>query len=314
MQRISNVALIGLGAIGSIYATALQEYDPACLRVIVDAARKDRYTQEGVIFRGKRYDFTYVTPSEITTPADLILIATKAGGLDAAIEMIAPLVGPATQILPLLNGITSEDTVAARYGWEHVLYAFFTGHISTRQGRTVLFDGTGTLVFGEAENRTLSTRVAALRDFFDAVGIRYQIPEDMLFALWRKFIVNVGFNQASAVLRAPYGVFQTCDAAVALARELMDECAAVARQVGIHHPEDLIRSGMEIITTQDPASKSSMLQDVEAGRPTEVALFGETLCQLGERHHVPTPMNATFARIITAIDQAQTYLQKRADD
>lgn len=303
MKDIESVVLVGLGAIGSICAVKLHTYDPHCLRVILDENRMDRYRRDGILFNEKRYDFNYVLPGEQAQKADLVIIATKSGGLKAAVESIAGFVGSETQILPVLNGITSEEIVAERYGWERVLYSFFTGHTSVRRGNEITHDGIATVVFGEAQNEPVSDRVARIGRFFERAHLAYENPPDMQFALWRKFAVNVGLNQASAVLNAPYKVFQRCDKAMQVVQGLMDEVVAVAKGVGIANAAQLTDTVIESMRALPPEAKTSMLQDVEAGRPTEVDLFARVVCQLGEKHGVATPQNALILRLLEAIEQ-----------
>jgi len=303
MRDISNVIIVGLGALGGIYAVKLQDHNPDCVRVLVDPERLKRYSADGVLFNGRRYDFRYVLPEPNPAKADLVIIATKADALPGAIAAIQPFVGDNTLILSLLNGVTSEQHIATAYGWEKVLYACFVGHGSTRVGNAITFDGVGRIVFGEAENRTHSPRVAALTRFFDAANITYEVPEDMLFALWRKFVLNVGVNQASAVLRASYGVFQRSEQALNIAIELMEEALTIARRIGIQNADAILPWALEFIRTTPPAFKSSMLQDMEAGAKTEVSIFGGTVCDLGQELGIPTPLNATFVKLIKALEE-----------
>ena len=87
MKRIETIGMIGLGAVGALFAERLVRTG-AQLRVIVDAARRERYTREGVLVNGARVDFPYVTPED-AQPVDLLIIATKAGGLQSAMETAA---------------------------------------------------------------------------------------------------------------------------------------------------------------------------------------------------------------------------------
>lgn len=77
MKTIRNVVLVGLGAIGSIYAVKIHQHDPASLRVLVDEERLDRYRKIPRLFNGEYYDFSYALPEPGSEKADLILIATK---------------------------------------------------------------------------------------------------------------------------------------------------------------------------------------------------------------------------------------------
>ena len=303
MTAVQNVVVIGLGAIGAIYAAKLKAYDPACVRVLVDQTRLERYRAQGIVLNGERHDFEYVLPQDNPRKADLILIATKADALPEAIEALAGYVHDSTIILSLLNGITSEDLIAARYGWDKVLHAYFIGHGSTRSGNEVIFDGVGRIVFGEANAAARTPRVERVCQFFDRAGIAYDVPEDILFSQWCKFVVNVGINQASAVLRASYGAFQRSEKALALVMGLMQEAVAVAHKVGIRNAGGLLPWSEQFIRTMPPAFKSSMLQDIEAGKKTEVDIFGGAVCALGQQYGVPTPQNAQFVTLIRALEE-----------
>ena len=109
MTPVRNVALVGLGAIGILYAGQISARDPRCLRVVADPARLARYRADPPALNGRRLDLNYATPEEFGPPADLVLVAVKSTGLAAALPVIAPLLGPNTQILPLLNGITAQE-------------------------------------------------------------------------------------------------------------------------------------------------------------------------------------------------------------
>jgi 2-dehydropantoate 2-reductase len=292
-----------LGAIGSIYAVKLKDHDPACARVLVDQPRLERYQAQGIVLNGVRHDFNYVLPGPNQDTVDLILIATKADGLPGAISAIEGFVHDETIILSLLNGITSEEQIAARYGWEKVLHAFFVGHGSTRSGNAITFDGVGRIVFGDANARTRTPRVEAVCRFFDQAGIAYEVSDDILFAMWRKFVLNVGVNQASAILRTSYGDFQRSPKAHAVAVELMQETLPVAEKVGIRNVDAILPWCLDFIRSTPPAFKSSMLQDLEAGSKTEVDLFGGAVCALGRQYGIPTPQNALFVKLIKALEE-----------
>jgi 2-dehydropantoate 2-reductase len=309
MRDITQVIVIGLGAIGSIYAASLKQYDPGCVRVLVDPPRIERYKAHGIVLNGVRQDFAYVLPGsnrDKQDKADLILIATKADALQDAIAAIEGFVHDETIILSLLNGITSEEQIAERYGWDKVLHAYFIGHGSTRSGNAVTFDGVGRIVFGEANARTRTPRVDAVCRFFDRAGIDYEVPDDILFSMWCKFVVNVGINQASAILRGSYGALRSNAIAYAIVQELMQEAALIAQAVGIHNADAILPWCENFIRNMPADFKSSMLQDIEAGKKTEVDIFGGAVCALGQKYGIPTPQNANFVRLIKALEQIAT--------
>lgn len=290
MKDVKSVAIVGLGAVGSVVAIPIHETMPDRLTVIATGERAERLRRDGLIFNDKRYDFVIGNNPK---PQDLIIIATKAGALGEAIDQIEPWVGPDTIILPLLNGITSEERLAARYGWSRVLLAYYLGHTTSRHSNSVSHDGLYNIYFGVGPRHTSQDelKVGAVVRLFDTAGVHYRLPEDMLSSLWQKYIINIGTNQSTAIHRMPYGSMRDDPAVMALTVELMEEAAAVAAAIGIAGADSMVRRAIKVIGTMNPDDKSSMLQDVEAGRTTEIELFAETLSRLASKFSIATPRN-----------------------
>ena len=120
----------------------------------------------------------------------------------------------------------------------------------------------------------------------------------MRHRMWWKFMVNVGINQASAVLDAPYGAFQSEGDPRALMMALIDEVVAVANAEGVALGAADIASWSEVLAAQPVAGRTSMHQDARAGRPTEVDTFGGRVVALGERHGIATPVNQTVVWVL----------------
>ena len=303
MEEIKNIILCGLGAIGSIYAVNFSQYDNNILNILVDKKRFEKYKQEPLIFNGKEYNFNYITPDTIENKADLIIIATKNNGLDEAICNIKNCVGEKTVILSLLNGIESEERIAQVYGKEKVLYSYYIGHTSTRKGREITHDGVYKTVFGEKDNSSLSKNVKKVKNLFDKAGINYEIPKDMDYSRWWKFLVNVGYNQASAVLNASYGDFQKSKKTNTIAIKLMEEAATIAKAEGVKNTENFIPEVLSVIEKMLPETRTSMLQDIDAKRQTEVDIFAGYVSKLGKKHNISTPYNDMFFELIKSIDE-----------
>ncbi|NCA82032.1 MAG: ketopantoate reductase family protein [Opitutae bacterium] len=295
---IRSAALIGLGAVGTLYAAQISARDPRCLRIVADAARIARYRADPPSLNGRRLDLVYGTPEESGPPADLVLVAVKSTSLADALPAIASRLAEHTQILPLLNGITAQDVLADAFGGPRVLYGFVYCSSAMRTGNAVVQGGGEKIVFGEATNSPPSPRVRAVADFFDRLGIRHDVPADMRAAQWKKFILNVGINQAQAVLRAPSREIQQTPEALRFARTLMDEAAAVGVALGIAGAADVPAWAEGVILGAAPENKTSMLQDVEAGRVPEIDLFAETVCRLGNQCGIPTPANEMALRLL----------------
>ena len=181
---MKSVALIGLGAMGVFFAPRLQSYlgnDSFC--VIEEGERKHRLETKGVRVNGVNYKFPICTPED-GKETDLIIMAVKDTTLDQAIIDIKGFVGPKTQILCVLNGVTSEERVANAYGWEHVLYSYMRMSIVMKDGVADFNPYRGKVYFGEKTNFTYSNRVNEIKEIFDKSDIPYSIEEDMLLWIW----------------------------------------------------------------------------------------------------------------------------------
>jgi 2-dehydropantoate 2-reductase len=245
-----------------------------------------------------------VHPDRAPWTADLVIVALKHHQLPDAVPDLHHVVGDQTTLLSVMNGLDSEETLAAAYGAEKVLYATSVGIDAQRRGNEIGFTAPGKHYFGEARNETASPRVRRVQVAFDRAGITYETPPDMIRILWWKFMVNVGMNQASAVMRIPYGGFQRFPQAQAVMEVLMREVIALAQVLGVDlQPRD-VDDWYPVMATLSAEGKTSMLQDIEAGRKTEVEMFAGKVIELGRQHGVPTPANQLILDIIQVLERA----------
>jgi len=298
--KMTNVYIAGLGAIGSMIASRLQKN--CCLKVIVDAGRKKRYTEDGIYVNDEKYDFDYITPEDNGAQADLLIIAVKNRHLDQTINLIRPFVGKDTSILSLLNGIDSEHIIGNRLGMEHMLYSFIVATDSVRVKNRTIYANVGKIVFGE-KNSEITPRVSAVKTLLENSGIGVEVSGDITREIWWKFMLNVGLNQTSAVLRAPYGIFQKSETARSLMRDACMEVLMIAQKKKINLTYEDIEKYIQLINGLSADGKTSMLQDVEAGRITEVETFAGAVIRMGKEFGIPTPVNETLYKMIKVIEE-----------
>ncbi len=304
MKDIKNVLICGIGAVGSIYANKIQNFGAENFRVLVDKQRYERYIKNPTIFNGKELNFNYILPDDNNFKADLIIIATKYDGLFDVIANIKNFVQDDTVIMSLLNGVTSEKIIAQTYGREKLLYSYFIGHSAVRTGRNIVHDDVNTIVYG-SENSADFDNVQRVKKYFERVGINYKIPEDIIHSLWLKFMLNVAANQTTAILRFTFGEFLENDKCMEFAINLMKEVQLIAKAEGVKNTDVMIDETISHLHTMIPDGKTSMLQDVEAGRKTEVEMFAGTVIKLGLEHGIATPYNKIVKEMIEIIQKQQ---------
>jgi 2-dehydropantoate 2-reductase len=309
MGDIRSALIVGAGAVGSAVASLIHSREPGAAKILASPDRIDRYREQGFVVNGQRIDFPLISSAPgqgAGQPADLLILAVKNQQLGRAIEDMAPFVGDGSLILSLLNGISSEDSLASAFGREKVPYAMILGIDAVREGNATTFSAAGKIHFGDAKNDPLrpSERVSRIASFFDRTGVGYVLPPDMIRALWYKFMINVGINQASAVLRAPYRAFQELPEASRAMEAAMRELIGISRALGTGLEEGDLESWRRTLLGLSPGGKTSMLQDVEAGRETEVEAFAGTVIALGEKTGIPTPVNRLLYDMIRTIERS----------
>ena len=299
---IRSVVLCGAGAVGGSFAERLHALDPTLLTVVAGGERRRRLESEGLTVDGRRVPIRCLSPGEPAPPADLLLVAVKQHHLAAAIEDCRKVVGPGTIVVSLLNGISSEAVLGRAFGPEKVLPAFVIGNDVLREGNRIHYANIGRLVFGAPSNDPADPRVVAVKALMDRAGIPALVPADILHEQWFKFMLNVGVNQVSAVLRVPFDAFGQPEVRE-LIRRAAAEVVAVSGPEGVMLSPDDPERIFPITARLDPGGKSSMLQDVEAGRKTEVEIFAGVVTELGRHHGIPTPVNDVLGLEIAALER-----------
>lgn len=304
MAEIKTVALIGAGGIGTYLISNLQPVlGREHLRIIAEGSRKERLAREGVTANGTNYQLNVVGPEEKTGFADLAIIITKFTGLSQAVEDMKNQIGPDTTIMSPLNGVESEEIVAKTYGWDRVLYSLARVSVM-REGANSTFNPNVALIeYGEKNNRVISERVQAVKDLFDKAGMVSVIQEDMVRAIWHKYMCNVSENQCAAVLGISFGQMISSEYANRLREAVAREVIAVARKKGIDLRESDLPPLKQRLLDITYTSKPSTLQDIEAGRKTEVEMFAGAMVRMGRELGVPTPLNEFLYDAIRVLEE-----------
>ena len=269
------------------------------------AARGDRFARldGGTIkVNGKDYTIPVVHPDRIECPFDFVLVALKHHHLiEAVLKDIEALTGPDTLVLSVMNGLESEKLLGRACGHEKIVPAIAVGIDAVHENNCFTYANPGKIIFGNDPahaGAVADERLERIKIALDMGGIPNEISPDILRTMWWKFMVNVGVNQASAVLGAPYRVFQNLPEARALMVSLMQEVVALARHRGINLEPCDIDQWVAVLNTLSPDGKTSMLQDMEANRKTEVEIFAGAVENMGKSDAIPTPVNSIFLNLI----------------
>ena len=199
-----------------------------------------------------------------------------------------------------MNGIVSEQILGKSFPEATILPAMINKIDAVRENGAVHYSNPGIIHFGHPDGvHPAIEQVAAL---FETAGIAYLVPEDLDRYMWWKWMINVGINQVSAILKAPYRLFQQEELPNRLVDAAMEEVIALAQAEGINLiPED-INEWKKILMNLHPDMKTSMCQDMEAQRKTEVEVFAGTVIERAKKAGIETPTNEMIFTLIRSME------------
>lgn len=299
-MEIKTVAIIGAGAIGSYFIWGLSDYLKEHLWIVAQGERKEKLEKEGVMINHQHYSIHVKTPQE-AKGVDLLLVATKYGALQKALDDIEQIIDEHTIVMSLLNGVDSEDIIGQRIGQSHMLYSFMKIAAERYDSHTIFNnDVTPGLFFGEKESQDISERMEALVELLKHTPIHYHARQDIMSGIWDKYALNISQNLVQAILNCGVGAYDDSEHAGFLSQKLRDEVIAVAAQKGI-----FVRQKIDSRTKKASLKRArySTLQDLDAKRHTEIEMLAGTMIKLGKEVGVSTPYNEFVYHAIKALEE-----------
>lgn len=304
-----KIAVLGAGAMGSLYGGMLAEAGNEVILIDlwkehIDAVNRDGLTIESPNGRRVVRNISGVTEPEAAGTVDLALFFVKAAATAQAAENARALAGPETTVLTLQNGLGNAEALCSVFGPSRVV-AGTTGHGSTMVAPGhIRHAGEGDTVIGEPGGGR-GPRVEALADLFAGAGIAVKITENVMGLIWTKLLVNVGINALTAVTGLKNGSLPDFPETEELLSAAVLEAAAVARAKGIRlETADPVGHTLSI-ARKTAENRSSMLQDITAGRQTEISVINGAVVAEGERLGIPVPVNAVLTKLVLVLEKTR---------
>ena len=302
MKKIETVHIIGLGALGMLYGSVIAEnLGPEHVSYVMDADRYERHKEEEYKINGKPVTFRKVK-TEDAQPCDLVIVAVKYADLDSALETMKTSIGEDTLIISVMNGISTEEIIGARYGKERVIHSVAQGMDAMHFGTELLFSKSGQLHIGITDP-SMQGQLDRLVEFFDRAGQPYIVEKDIIYRMWSKFMVNVGINQTCMIYNTDYeGVLTDGTVEYMTLVSAMREVILLANAEGIHVTEQDLKDYLDLMRSFNPKATPSMGQDRINGKYSEVELFAGTVIRMAEKHDIPVPANTFIYRRVQEIE------------
>ncbi len=287
-------AIFGTGGVGGYFGGRLAQAGED-VTFIARGNHLSVIQQTGLSVDSIRGDFV-VHPAKATDSTesvgavDVVILAIKGWQLDEAILQMKPLIGDATVIVPLLNGIEHMEALVNAFGSEHVLGGVCRISAFIAEAGHIKHVGIDPFIaFGEL-NREMSERVSKLYDVFKNIsGVTVEASGNIELAMWEKYLLIAAFSGVGAVTRSPVGMFRSIPETRAMFRRALEEVVLVANSRGVGLTEKSVQAVMDRIDQTQPDTMASMQKDVLAGRPSELESQTGALVRMARAATVSVP-------------------------
>lgn len=301
-----KIAVIGCGAMGSIYAARLAAAGNDVLAVDRDERSIEQMDRDGLRVSGPGYD--RVVPLRASTtapdePMDLIVLAVKAADVSVSAQQALSMLGAATPVLTIQNGLGSAETVASIVGAERVAVGIASGFGASRVAPGhVHHNAMRAMRFG-AYSSLPHTAVDAIARAWTDAGFDAAAVSDIAAMQWEKLICNAAYSAPCALTGMTVGQVMDDPEMGPVSQAAATEAWTVARASGIAvAPTDPV-AHVRAFGAQMPDAKPSALLDHEARRISEIDVINGAVPRQGARVGVAAPVNATLTALIKSIER-----------
>ena len=301
-----KVAIIGCGAMGSVYAALLASAGNDVLVVDRWTAHVEAMRKGGLRVQGASGDRTVALSAHTTPPdepVDMVVIAVKAGDVGAAAASAAPLIGPETVVVTIQNGLGSAEVVASELGPERLAVGIAGGFgASVRAPGHAHHNGMQTIRMGAYDGLAFE-RIEKAVGIWQGAGFRAEAARDIAAMQWEKLICNVAYSGPCTLSGLTIGQAMDDPDVGPLSRAAASEAWSVAHVRGIAIAVDDPIAHVRAFGSRIPNAKPSLLLDYEAGRRGEIDVINGAIPREAVKVEMDAPVNATLTRLVRFMER-----------
>lgn len=301
-----NITILGAGAMGSLFGGLLAESGQAVTLLDVDETHLQAIRQHGLRLEtdaGDRHIGTLraCRPEQAAAPADLLMLFTKTLHTATALAGAGLAIGQHTRVLTLQNGLGNLETIGRLVPVDRLMVGMTNWPADRVGAGHVRSHGQGVVRLLAADGRPDDdvSRIAAM---LDAAGLACSVDPQAWTAIWEKVAFNTALNSVCAVTGCSLSRLAATPQAMALVTAVVDEVLAVARAEGIATDAARCRRAVAQALVEQAGHQPSMLQDVRAGRPTEVGALNGAVAEKARRHGLAVPHVETLLALVRLVE------------
>lgn len=305
-----KIAVVGTGGVGGYFGGLLARAGQD-VTFLARGEHLKAIRERGLLVRSTSHGEFTISPARAEEdPArvgavDYVVVAVKTYHLDSVAPRLAPLVGPETAVIPLLNGVTAHDVLRQHLPKSAVVGGLCAVFSQIEAPGVIRMGGNITTVtVGELEGPP-SERLDRIVEVWQGQGIQATQSEDILAALWTKFLFIASTGGVTSLARVPVSGVRSRPPTRELLAAAFREVEAVARAKGIRLAPDVVDRTLKMVDGLDPKVTTSMQRDVAGGGTFELEAFSGTIVRAGRELGVPTPVHAAlYALLLPDLEEA----------
>lgn len=306
-----KIAVVGAGAMGSLFGGLLAEQGHDVTLVDVNAAHLQAIQSQGLRLHDDRGDrhihaLCACRPKEADGTPDLVLVFTKTLHTASALAGVVHLVGPETHVLSLQNGLGNVEVIGQHVPAARILVGVTTWPADLVGPGHVRSHGQGVVRLMSADGRKRPF-VATVAQALDEAGLACTADAAVWTAIWEKVAFNAALNSICAATQCTVDQLGVIDDGRVLAFAVVEEVLAVAQAQGIAVQPDACKARVADAIARHVGHKPSMLQDVLAGRPTEIESINGAVVAAAAVRGIPVPCTRTLLQIVRLVQERPTH-------
>lgn len=299
-----KIAVIGAGAMGSIYGGRLSQHNEVYL---VDTAAPvvEHIRKEGLVIREEEGDILLhphaVTSVEGIGSVDLIILFVKALFSRAALAGSRGLIGPDTYVMTLQNGSGHEDILEEFVDRDHIILGTTEDNGAVLGPGYIRRGGSGKTNVGMLTHDKKGF-LPLLREAFDCCGFRVEIHDKVNQLIWDKLFTNVSLSAVTGILQVDMGYIASNEYAWAMTVRLIKEAVAVAVAMGLEADEEAITEQVRKVSEMSPEGCTSIRADLRDGRASEIDTISGSVVRAAAKAGVPVPCHEFVVNMVHAME------------
>ena len=303
-----RIGIFGIGAIGGLFAARLVGHMPT----LFASESTSKALHDGLILHETDGAISYLDPDSFiigdeNCQVDIAIICGKSADTTSLANLCNTVLASDGIAFSIQNGLGHAETLARILGWDRVL-AGSTIHAAIRKDiNEIQWTGVGEISIGSLDSSSPNIddlKVTELMNILDGVGLNLRWENEMKTKLWKKLLLNVAINPIAAIAGIENGEILLKEELWEQSIAVIDEAIMIARIEGIEISNNEMHALLAEVLQQTASNRCSMLQDIMAGKVTEMpSLCGEVV-RIAEIHGIPTPLNNQLLTLVGALERS----------